>query len=121
MVMEKSHVVIFLRSKYLTSELLRTSVTLLYWYQLSRFNDFFGVRESLYPRNLIFEVTRGLLIKNTEKFNIRMKITKFSQKIPQSQKSLLTKVNFGPWRSRKFIPRNFIPINDITKVELLLQ
>ena len=36
-------------------------------YKLSRFREFFGVRESLYPQNLIFEVTREILIKNTKK------------------------------------------------------
>ena len=29
----------------------------------------FGVRESLYPRNRTFEVTREILIENTEKWS----------------------------------------------------
>ena len=57
-----------------------SSVTLLV-YKLSRFRDFFGVRESLYsrnrllsatreslyPQNLTFEVTREILIKKYKK------------------------------------------------------
>ena len=35
--------------------------------KLSRFRDFFGVRESLHPRNLTFEVTREILIKIQKK------------------------------------------------------
>ena len=33
-----------------------------------------------------------------------MKIRKFSRNFPQSRKFILAKINFGPWRSRKFIP-----------------
>ena len=98
-------------------------------YKLLRFRDFFGVRESLYPRNRLFSGTRESLyprnitfmgvieisIKNHQKWRQNKRISPkfhaiakvYTRKISErhhSRKFIPAKVNFGPRRSRKFIP-----------------
>ena len=78
-----------------------------------------ATRESLYSRNLTFEVSREILIKNTKKkVKIRMKIIKFGRNFPRSRKFIPAKFLKGLWPlaiakvypRESLYPRKFIPI-----------
>ena len=98
-------------------------------YKFSRLRDFFGVRESLYPRNRLLSGTRESLypwnitfmgvieisIKNHQKWRQNKRISPkfhaiakvYTRKISErhhSRKFIPAEVNFGPRWSRKFIP-----------------
>ena len=74
--------------------------------------------ESLSVKKLLWVITRDSYFWNIDCFffKIRLKIRKFNRKIPHPWKFIPAKFDFGKCYSWKSIPRKFVPIMSVFKL-----